>query len=252
MARRRLPTPRLHGSFALLLPLLILPVLATAAPAAPAASREALRKGNRLYRQGNLEGAVAAYRIGAKPSEPGGVDPLLAYNLATALHHLGRLPEAVLWYRRAATGLGNDPWLDENLSRARAELGARRLGPPRLLAPALRHPWLVDALAAACAWAGLLLTLAGSTRGRGGRSRRLAGSLLAVGLALWVSGLAISRLGPRPAVLLDTCGELPAGSEVWVTPAGARFRVIGSGEDCEGAAVGLVRPRRAGLGLLVT
>ena len=258
MARRRLPTVLVHG-FLAVLPLLLASALASApasaspAPARPAASRKALREGNRLYRQGNLEGALAAYRSGAAQSGPGAVDPLLAYNLATTLHHLGRLPGAVLWYRRAAAGLGDDPWLRENLARARAQLGARRLGPPPLLGPTLRHPWLTGTLAAVCAWAGLLLALSGApARSRGRPARRLAGGLLAAALVFWIGGLALSRFGPRPAVLLDACGELPAGSEVWVTPeAGGRFRVIRSGEDCEAAAVGVVRPRRTGLGLLV-
>ncbi len=228
-----------------LLALLALLVASALAAAEPTGSRAALRRGNRLYRQGDLAGAAAAYRAAADQG-----DPLLAYNLATTLHHLGDLPEAVLWYRRAATGLGPDPWLEQNLARARADLasaGARRLGPPRLLAPILRRPWLPAALGAGCAWAALLVLLfasAGSGR-RWRRPRRWAGGLLACGLALWAGELALARLGPRPAVLLGACGELPAGSEAWVMPeSGGRLRVLAAEESCERDAVGLVEPLR--------
>ncbi len=236
----RLRTPALL--LALLATLLAPSLLSAAEPGsaagpAPVTSREALRRGNRLYRRGDLEGAVAAYRAAA-----GHGSPLLAYNLATALHHLGRLPEAVLWYRRAATGLRTDPWIEENLARARAELGARRLGPPRLLAPLLRDPWLLPAVATGCAWAALLVALAGARR-RSRRLWRLAGGLLAVGLGLWSGELALSLAGPRPAVVLEACGELPAGSEVWVLPAtDGRFRILEAGERCDGNAVGLIEP----------
>lgn len=243
---RSVPRPgsrRLHPLLAPVLVLLLGGASPAAAPPEPAAgSRGALRRGNHLYRQGDLEGAADAYRAA---SDEG--DPLLAYNLATTLHHLGNLPEAVLWYRRAKAGLGPDRWLEENLARARADLassGARRLGPPRLLTPVLRHSWLLPALAAACAWAGLLAALA-SSAGRSPRARwrrRGAVALLACGLALWAAELALARLGPRPAVLLGACGELPAGSEAWVTPEGAGgFRIVGADETCEREAVGLVR-----------
>ena len=141
--------------------------LAAAAPAGAVAAEPgaALRAGNRLFRRGDFAGAVEAYRRAAP--EALASDPVLAYNLATALHRLGRLPEAVLWYRRAAERLGTDPWLADNLERARASLAAPRLAPPPLLAPVLLHPWLLPGAAAAAAWAALLLQVA-----RGGRRLR--------------------------------------------------------------------------------
>ncbi len=238
-----------------LLPWLLAPLLAPAvapplaAGPAPGGDRAALRQGNRSYRQGDLEGAAAAYRAAAD-----GGGPLLAYNLATTLHHLGRLPEAVLWYRRAELGLGPDPWLDDNLARARADLagaGARRLGPPRLLAPVLRHPWLPGTLAALCAWAALAAALAGAGRRgrRPGHRGSLLWGLLGCGLALWVGTLALAHFGPFPAVLLRSCGELPAGSEVWVVPGAAgELGVAGEKLRCEGAAVGLVELPGSGPG----
>jgi hypothetical protein len=190
----------------------------------------ALRAGNRLFRRGDLDGAVQAYRR-TDPEEAAG-DPVLAYNLATALHRLGRLPEAVLWYRRAAERLGTDPWLTDNLERARASLAAPRLAPPPLLAPVLLHPWLLPGAAAAAAWAALLLQVAqGGRRTSSGRPGRPdvwrkgvsggAVALLTLGALLWIGHLAVPYLGPRPAVLLSPCGEaLPAGSEVWARPRG--------------------------------
>lgn len=205
----------------------------------PAAAQDtdpeaALRAGNRAFRQGDLAGAVEAYRrgIGGAP-----VDPVLAYNLGTALHRLGRLPEAVLWYRRAAATGSPDPWLADNLERARSDLAAPRLGPPPVLALPLRRPAWLPAVAAAAAWGALLVALAGGRRRRGA-----AVLLLAAGLVLFLGQLALSRFGPRPAVLLAPCGEdLPAGSEVWVLRrGGGAFRVTGPGAPCPADAVGLV------------
>lgn len=204
--------------------------------ASPSATEAALREGNRLFRRGELAAAVEAYRRG---TGGGRTDPLLAYNLGTALHRLDRLPEAVLWYRRAQAAGSRDPWLAENLVRARRDLGAPRRGPPALVAPLLRHRWLAPAAAALLAWAALVAAL------RAPPDRRLGvGALLAASLLLWGGGLALRRLGPRPAVLLAPCSrDLPAGSEVWVTPdsAGA-VRVVGSRVRCAAAEVGTVAP----------
>ncbi len=210
-----------------------------AEPSADALPHSALRTGNRLFRRGDLRGAVEAYRA-ADPEALAG-DPVLAYNLATALHRLGRLPEAVLWYRRAARLLGSDPWLSENLERARAALASPRLGPPPLLAPLLLHPWLLPAGAALAAWAALLVQAASLRRrrafpspsrpSRGGRAATAAAAgLLLAGALLWVTHLALPRLGPRPAVLLAPCGDaLPAGSEVWARRRAERSSAEGSG-----------------------
>jgi tetratricopeptide (TPR) repeat protein len=216
------------------------------------AARDALARGNRLARRGELEAAVDAYAAGLGDGG-GGVesagDAALAYNLGTTYHRLGRLPEALLWYRRAAAA-GSDPWLRENLDLARAELSAARFPPAGVLGRLAPHPAATGAAAALFAWAAMFLYLA-----RRRLQRRLpealadgawaAAALLA--LAAWTAGAALSAWGPRPAVLLDACGgELTEGSEVWVVPAGDDgWAVSGasSGRICPAASVGLVEQR---------
>ena len=195
----------------------------------PTDAATALRTGNRLFRQGDAAGAVAAYQRAGEEALTD--DPVLAYNLATALQRLGRLPEAVLWYRRAARGLGDDPWLHDNLEQARAALAAPRIGPPPSFALVLLHPWLLPGAAALAAWSALVLQARAPRpfTGPGLRSKRrrtaAAGTLLVLGALLWVAHGLLPRIGPRPAVLLAPCGEaLPAGSEVWARPAGAPSR----------------------------
>ena len=83
-------------------------------------SRAALNEGNRRFRDGQIEAAVEAYLRGYSPAAP---HPTLLYNLGTALHHLDRLPEAILWYRRAAES--DDLWLKDNLLLARRSLGSQ-------------------------------------------------------------------------------------------------------------------------------
>lgn len=219
-----------------MLPAVLLAFAATAA-AAGVDAEAALREGNRLFRDGELDAAIAAYRRG-----PAETTPLLAYNLGTAYHRQGRLPEAVLWYRRAAATGSHDPWLRENLESARDELGAVRLGPGTAAAPLLRRPWLATAGAAVLAWGALAAALFLPAR----RRRAGALALLAAALALWAAGFGAQRLGPREAVLLEPCGELPAGSEVWVEAAdGKGFHVRGEDRTCPAPAVGLVAPEVA-------
>lgn len=215
--------------------LALLPAAAAQAPDPEAA----LRAGNRAFRQGDLTGAVETYRRGVGGDPGHAADPVLAYNLGTALHRIGRLPEAVLWYRRAAAAGSPDPWLTDNLERARSDLAAPRPGPSPLLALPLRHPELLPAAAALASWAALLVALSGDGR------RRLAAGLLSAGLALYLGGIALSRVGPRPAVLLAPCTEdLPAGSEVWVRRRGeGSFHVrdgSGPGAVCPADAVALI------------
>lgn len=212
-----------------------------------AAAREALARGNRLLRRGELEAAVDAYATGfGDAGARGGADAALAYNLGTAYHRLGRLPEAVLWYRRAAAS-SSDPWLRENLELARTELAAARFPPAGVAGRLAAHPAAARILAAFLAWLGMALYLA-----RRHLRRRLpepladhawaAAAFLA--LATWAAGAALATWGPRPAVLLDACGgELAAGSEVWVTSAGEEgWSISGgsAGQVCPAASVGLV------------
>jgi len=176
--------------------------------------KEVLEEGNRLFRLGRLEEALAVYRAGWDPKHPHAV---LAYNLGTAAHHLGRLPEAVLWYRRAAAVSEGDLWLTENLERARESLAAPRPGPPGLLARLVGHTAGLWILAAVAGWIGLLLQMTGLAHPEGASRWRPADGLVVITLVLAAAALVIPRLAPEPAVVLEACGDgaLPAGAEVW-------------------------------------
>lgn len=212
--------------------------LATAIPPEGTADPDAaLQEGNRLFRNGRLEEAVEAYRAGYLATDP---DPTLLYNLATALHNLGRLPEAVLWYRRA-TG-SEDPWLEENLRLARRSLGVQAL-PPGGTFGRLK-PWTAEMrwTAVGLAWIGLVLL---ALRSRLPVWPSIAAAVLAA--VLYAGALGVDRWGPRPAVLLQVCetaaGSLPAGTEAWVRLLDdGRYLVPGTGFVCPAAAVELVFP----------
>lgn len=264
-AGRALPLPRAPAALAILVSLAISAVLAVlavpglleAASDAPGRTgsspggeptdpETALREGNRRFRAGRLEEALDAYAAGWSPESP---DPVLAYNLGTTAHHLGRLPEAVLWYRRALwASPTEDRWLRENLSQARRRLGTRPPQPAGLLAGLAAHRALAWALAALLAWGWLALLLM-RRRGLSAGPVWTPGVLAGTALALAVAGLAAPRLAPRPAVLLKSCGEgdaaLPAGSEVWVTSAAAgadEVRQDGLQLLCPAATVAMVEP----------
>lgn len=223
-------------------PLLLPLLLGLTAPIPPPDSTAALREGNRRFHAGDLEGAMAAYASGYD-----GSDPLLAYNLGAAAHHLERLPEALLWYRRAeAAGPVDDPWLRENLELVRGQLrgaGAREETGTAWSFWMSHHRRLV--------WIGLLLAWAALPAvllPRTPRVRRAAVVTVALAAGIpFATGLWLGRSGPRAAVLLKDCtgpsGALPAGSEVRVFPADGRgWRVPGTGFVCPNGAVGLVEP----------
>lgn len=197
----------------------------------------ALREGNRLFRGGLLEQAEAAYRTGWDPDRP---HPLLAYNLATTLHHRGELPEAILWYRRAEEA--DDPWRVENLDLARRTLGAPRAAAPSWSSTlADRLPlWIVAAVAAA--WA---VPLALFVPGRRGAllAAFLAGLALATGALWWWS----ATRAPLEVVLLEECrgaaADLPAGTETRAEPTADGWRIAGLGLDCPRSAAAAVHPR---------
>ncbi len=204
-----------------------------------------LLEGNRRFRAGDLEGAMQAYVEGYRLSDP---DPVLAYNLGVTAHQLERLPEAVLWYRRAAATSGDDPWIAHNLEIARASLAA-----PERTAPSWA-PWIerrrqLVVLGIVLAWAVPLLLLARPSRPR----RWILLAAAALSCLVFAAGSLAERIGPRAAVLLEDCagtaktggGGLAAGSEVWVVPRdGEGWRVLGvpEGPDCPAQAVGLVEP----------
>ena len=195
----------------------------------------ALREGNQLFRGGRLEEAEDAYRDGWDPARP---HPLLAYNLATTLHHLGELPEAILWYRRAEAA--DDPWRDENLDLARRTLGAPRTPAPTWtsrLADGLAL-WVVGALVAA--W---LVPLALLVPGRRGAFLAAGFSVLALG-AGGVWGWLAAR-APVEVVLLEECrgdvADLPAGTETRAERLADGWRISGLGLECEDSVVAAVQ-----------
>lgn len=207
-----------------------------AADAAARSVTDALREGNRLFAQGDLEGALRAYQAGFRPEAP---HPTLVYNTATTLHHLERLPEAMLWYRR---GDAEDPWLQENLWLARRSLGSQRLGISGLAAFMAKRSGLLFGAAVALAWLSLLAALWQRL------PRRVWASALGLALLLWLSSWLVARSAPREAVLLDDCaaaaGELPAGTELWFWPSeGETLAVVGFAEtSCSAQAIGWIRP----------
>ncbi len=172
--------------------------------------QQALEEGNRLFREGQFEAAVEAYTRGYSPADP---HPTLTYNLGATLHHLGRLPEAILWYRRADP---DDLWQQENLWLARRTLGSQNLPPAGLLGQLRSFASGLHLAAISLSWLALVVLLLGSRLPRLTVVATLLGALTCVGLAA-----AAEHWGPRPAVLLRDCstpnGELPAGTEAWAS-----------------------------------
>jgi tetratricopeptide (TPR) repeat protein len=171
----------------------------------------ALTEGNRLFREGQLEEALEAYRGGYSPGLP---HPTLLYNLGTTLHHLDRLPEAILWYRRARST--DDAWLAENLWLARRSLGSQQLPPGGLFGWLGGHTVLLKLVAVLLSWATLVLLLAWSRA-----PFWLPAGTFVLAALVYGGALAAERWGPHPAVLLEDCittaGEVPAGTEAWVS-----------------------------------
>lgn len=232
----------LPGVGLLTLVLLALLALGACGETPSAETRTALEDGNRLFRSGQLESALETYRAGWNPRRP---NAQLAYNLATTAHHLDRLPEAVLWYRRALAADPGDRWLAENLALAREQLATAPTPPPGPLARLGRHRPGLLAVAAGLAWLALGLLLAGP--------RRWADGCGLAALVLLLAGLAIPHLAPVPAVVLEDCGTAGprAGEEVWVPPSadpeaepGGAVSVLTAGREsrCPASALALVRP----------
>ncbi len=212
--------------------LAIAPLLAASVEAQSDQVR-ALREGNRLYRENRVEEAYDAYSAGYDPAAP---HPVLSYNLGAAAHRLDRLPEAILWYRRAAVVNPGDPWLSDNLESARATLGLQPYAAPGIASAVSRHARILYYLAALVAWMGAGLWLA---RSRG--PLRPVAVLLAVAVAVWGVAFLASRSTPAAAVITADCsgrdGDLPAGSEVWISRR--------TGDSVEIAAGGLLITCRA-------
>lgn len=200
----------------------------------------ALETGNRLFAEGELEEAMRAYAAGYGRGNRD-LDPLLAYNLGATAHHLGRLPEALLWYRRAEAAGSQDPWLRDNLELVRRALGAPPEGVPSGWGFWVENSRWLALAGVALAWAALAVLLFS----RQDRPRRLAPVAL-LSCAAFAAGLLLDLRGPRAAVLLEGCPKrgdgLPAGTEVWVLDAGESWRILGDDRnlDCPGGTVGLV------------
>lgn len=237
----RAQDPPLHRKPSLTGSLLLLLLLLFAGPSLGAQTDPlaALAAGNQAAEAGQLEAAVEAYLRGYDREA---IHPTLAYNLGTTLHQLGRLPEAILWYRRAAPTAGpGDPWLEDNLLLARRTLGSQNAGHPGPFSELKRSaPWLTaGAILLSFLGAGAFLLLP--------RSRLPAFVLLALALTLQGSVLAAFELAAKEAVLLHDCvtgaGTLPAGSELWVQPEGPDYRVAGSRDAvCQADSLVLVYP----------
>jgi tetratricopeptide (TPR) repeat protein len=215
--------------------------------AVPMDPEMALAEGNRLFEKDEVEAALAAYARGY--TREGVLAGVLSYNAGTCALRLGRLPEALLWYRRAQAATPDDPWLRDNLALTRRALG----DPPETALSAGawldRRRWLAVA-GVALAWAALAVLIFAR---RDARLRRLLPLLALLACAAFAAGTLLDRLGPRAAVLLAACpakGGLPAGTEVWVRPAASGgWRIVGQtvghrgGLSCPAEAVGLVAPR---------
>lgn len=199
-------------------------------PAEPATA--ALVEGNRLFQEGDLEAAAAAYRRGWDAAAP---HPTLAYNLGTTLHHLGQLPEAILWYRRA--GDADDSWASENLWLARRSLGSQRLPPGGFPGLLVRGEETLRWAGVAVAWIALALLVLLPRR------RAIAAGAGGLALALYLVAWGAHRWGPHPVVVLADCataaGELPAGTEAWGrrTPGGDWHIAAASEAVCPGSTV---------------
>lgn len=176
--------------------------------AAAAGAADPVQRGHELFEAGDPKGAAELYRSALDLERP---NATMVYNLGTALHHAGELPEAVLWYRR---GRQDDPWLKENLFLARRSLGSENLEPARIYA------WL-DADGSYLAggilvwiWGtGILALLLPAPRSRA------ALAAAALGTVSYLALETTRTLGPEPVVLLDDCHvgstRLPAGTEAW-------------------------------------
>ncbi len=196
----------------------------------------ALQEGNRLFEAGDLAGAVSTYRLGYDPRQP---NLTLTYNLATALHHSERLPEAILWYRRA---MSDDPWVEENLWLARKSLGSQRLPLTGFRGWLVTHgPRAADALVA---W--VWLACLGAVVLPGNRLRP-AVAAAGMGTLLYLALAVAATRTPKAVVFLEDCEtgsvELPAGTEAWAVRTQQGWE-IASAENavCPESSLGLVNP----------
>ena len=222
--------------------LFIAPSIATAqdaetgVPSSPIDPIAALETGNQLFEAGEFEAAVDAYRQGFDPARP---HATLAYNLATALHHAGRLPEAILWYHRGAS---DDPWTEENLWLARKSLGSQKLPLTGLHGWVERHGSRLSAALIAWVWlACLSAILLPADRVRS------AVFAAALGSVCYLALVTTQSFAPRAVVLLEDCttasGELPAGTEAWASKSESGWEIAGVEQGtCPEGSLALMNP----------
>lgn len=201
-----------------------------------------IEEGNRLHRQGHLQAALDVY---VAQLEIAGPDATLLYNLGVTAHKLERIPEAILWYRRAALELEADPWLEDNLARARRDAGTSPFRDPGFfgLRPRAAPVLVVGALI--LAW-GTALWLA--FRPYTPTWAVVAAAVLSI--AAFALGRWLPEAPPWAAVLLRECAAerrvISAGSEVWVTPTPEGEWALAApavATSCPADAVSLVQPR---------
>ena len=222
----------------LVLLIALTPMIATAqAPAARLARAET------AYAAGDF--AVAEAEFAAVLDVLGPADGAVLVDLGHCAHQLGRLPDAMLLYRRAALRRPDDPHLARHL-----ELTARDLGlPPPAPVPTTAHiaalldrasPWQWLTFAALLQTVGLVTLLASRRR----RPRRLAALALVLGISaasrvVWTSAnppmhqaVALRELTIRtePHSSLPRLVALPAGTTVRLAESSDRWaRIIHPG-----------------------
>lgn len=165
-------------------------------PACAQDAEQAVTEANALYRDGQFEQAVAAYR---KALEAGLDGPRVQYNLGNALFRGDQIGPAIAHYQAALTMAPRDRDIRANLDRALAERPAGRPAPSvswlhaaaaRIVAAFTLSEF---AVAAAICWWGTLAAVVALLIGvRRRRTARRIAVVLAV-LTLALSGLAIAR-----------------------------------------------------------
>jgi tetratricopeptide (TPR) repeat protein len=188
-----------------------------------------LDRAEQAYHAGRFEEALAGFE--AALSEPAAEEGALLYNMGNCAYRLGRLPDAILLYRRAQIHLPRDREVAFNLRLTEAKLGVSPPASPSLTTSAAR---ILDSLTPQehLALVGALETvgLAGMVLLRRRRAARNATAFLVVlallgaarlARAIWFpgapAGVVIAReiaLRPEPSTSEPITARLRAGESV--------------------------------------